>query len=122
MDGVADEEEDVNADGKYNIVDCLPENLQQQIVNRQRRQIERVSVTSEVNDESLKEVEAACPEGYTVIGGGFALESASANWLINVSKSYPSSDITWLVQAEAPALNTEEWSVTAWAICDASVQ
>lgn len=118
MDGVADADEDVNGDGKHNIIDCLPENLQQQVAERLQRTIDRVSVTSEVNTEPIKMVEAVCPNGYVAIGGGHEIDSTISNWMINVSKSYPSSVTTWTVQAEAPSVVKEAWSVTAWAICD----
>lgn len=77
-----------------------------------------MSVVSEANTEPIKMVEAVCPNGYAAIGGGYEIDSTAWNWAINVSKSYPSSVTTWTVQAEAPSVVKEAWSVTAWAICD----
>ncbi|MEZ4636445.1 MAG: hypothetical protein R2856_16020 [Caldilineaceae bacterium] len=118
MDGVADADEDVNGDGKHNIIDCLPENLQAQVTERLQRNIEQVKVTSDSDMQTIKQVDAACPNGEMVIGGGFEVTSASSNWMINVTRSCPLSATTWRVVAEAPSLVKEPWSVTAWAICD----
>ncbi len=118
MNGVADADEDVNSDGKHNIIDCLPENLQTQVSERLRRSIEQVKVTSEVNLDTVKQIDASCPNGQAVIGGGFEVTSPTSNWMINVSRSYPINATTWRVVAEAPSLVKEAWSVTAWAICD----
>jgi hypothetical protein len=122
MNGIADPEEDINGDGKHNIIDCLPENLQQQVAERLKRTIDRVSVTSEVNTDPVKMVEAVCPNGYVAIGGGHEIDSPMSNWMINVSKSYPASVTIWRVQAEAPVIVKDAWSVTAWAICDKVTQ
>ena len=118
MDGVAGDDEDVNNDGKHNIIDCLPDNLQAQVTERLRRNIEQVKVSSDADMETIKQVDAACPNGQAVIGGGFEVTSASSNWMINISRSYPLNATTWRVVAEAPSLVREPWSVTAWAICD----
>ena len=119
MDGEQDPDEDVNEDGKYNIIDCLPEELQQQVAARTRRTLMRVSETSDLSLDLVKEVDAVCPDGYMAISGGFVLESDMYDWLINVKESYPMDDTTWHVSAEAPVLVDEEWAVTAWAVCDA---
>jgi hypothetical protein len=122
MNGIPDPEEDINNDGKHDILDCLPEELRRQVESRMRRTVTRVSVISESDAEPVKEVEAVCDDGYVVISGGFDIESANNEWLINVKKNYPSADNTWLVRAEAAPLVRGAWSVTAWAICDSLTQ
>lgn len=118
MDGVADADEDVNDDGKHNIFDCLPEELQNQVTDRMKRALSRVSAVSPTDVTSSKVVEAICPEGSMVIAGGHAVKSKASDWAINVAESYPINDTTWHVRAEAPIVVREPWDVTAWAICE----
>jgi hypothetical protein len=122
MNGIPDPEEDINGDGKHTILDCLPEELRLQVENRMQRTVTLVSVTSAANADTVKEVSAVCDEGYRVMGGGFEIESANNEWLINVKRSYPSAAGAWLVRAEAAPLVRSAWSVTAWAICDSLTQ
>ncbi len=118
MDGVADADEDINSDGKHNIFDCLPEDLQTQVAARMKRNLNRISAESANDATPSKTVKAICPDGSVVIAGGHAVESVASDWAINVAASYPIDDTTWQVRAVASPLVREAWTVTAWALCE----
>ncbi len=127
MDGIPDPEEDINNDGKFTILDCLPEEMIRQLQVRLARTAIRVSEATEANTDVTKEVDAVCPDGYMVIGGGIEIDAPTTDdWDFTVEDSYPATDQAWRARANARFVGAElgtvidavEWSLVSWAICD----
>ncbi len=70
--------------------------------------------SSPFNSDDVKSVTAQC-HGGRVVGGGFRI-TPNAN--LTVYESYPSSEVTWTVSGMEINPTDDDWSVTAYAICD----
>ena len=74
-----------------------------------------------MNNSGSKDLTVYCPAGYSVLGGGASVDSASIDdKLLSVQESYPISDGSWQVRVvrtgNCDCFNYD-WQVTAWAIC-----
>jgi len=73
---------------------------------------------SDVDSDTVKSVTAECPEGSFVIGGGAYADGGDSQYGAVITKSYINGN-GWTAEARehtGPG-TTEDWSVTAYAIC-----
>lgn len=85
------------------------------------RGLERVAATSAPDSAAAKHVDAPCPAGKTLTGGGGTMNSADAR--VRLDSVITMSSSTQFAQTgalEGPGGNSGDWSVSAFAICAAS--
>lgn len=76
-----------------------------------------VTSTSPTSATSQKAVAASCPAGQSILGGGVAAETSSADTLAT-QQSYPTNDNTqWFGVANDLTLNPSAWTFVVYAIC-----
>ena len=80
----------------------------------------RISNSTPTNADNSKSVEAVCPVGKVVVGGGFDI-NADRKILANLvpEDSFANTDTSWQVKVSYKTCDCDPypWSVTVWAIC-----
>jgi hypothetical protein len=80
-----------------------------------RLQSTSTTTATSANNSTDKSVNAACPAGDVITGGGFGLGGTDSSQVVpNLSASYGDS---WTAAAQENPATAANWSVTAYAIC-----
>jgi hypothetical protein len=77
--------------------------------------LEIVTVSSVSNSTVGKAIEASCPAGKKLLGGGAQLFGAPGS--LALDESFPNGAATWRATAYEVAPTASNWTVTAYAIC-----
>ena len=75
-----------------------------------------MTATTQATNTVAKNVDAHCPAGKKVLGGGVEPLSGSGDAIVT-EYSYPPEDVSWFVQAEDISHPGTTWALTAYAIC-----
>lgn len=79
--------------------------------------VERKDQSTALNSANSKSIEAVCPSGKRVIGGGTRVTGAGAG-AVSVVESFPDSDGTkWNTVAREVNATAAVWQLTAYALC-----
>jgi hypothetical protein len=121
-DGQRNIEEDLNRDGKVDVLDCRGATGATGATGGTAGfGVIRVSNTSGFDGAEIKQVDVTCPAGKRVVGGGGDVNSSlPRDSKVSLQDTFPLTDNVWRVVAVrndncncAPT----PWSVTVWAIC-----
>jgi hypothetical protein len=77
--------------------------------------LEVVSLAGASNSLPVKQVNASCPAGKTLIGGGAHIWNAGSD--VALDESYPATDTTWRATAYEVIATGANWHLEAYAIC-----
>lgn len=77
--------------------------------------LEIVSAETASNSDSPKQIEASCPAGKQVVGGGAHIFNAATDAALD--ESYPASATTWRGTAWEVVATAANWKLRAYAIC-----
>ncbi len=77
--------------------------------------LEIVVAETASNSDSPKQVEALCPAGKQVVGGGGHIYSAATDAALD--ESYPASTTKWRATAYEVVGTAANWKIAAYAIC-----
>ena len=77
--------------------------------------LEIVNAESVSNSDTNRQVEASCPAGKQVVGGGAHVWNAASD--VALDESYPASAAKWRATAYEVNATAANWHLVAYAIC-----